>query len=114
MKSKLFSVLSLWITGTHAAAAILGLDGSNVILDSFIVVLKPKISDRVLSSHLSFADGIIGAHSTAASNSSFAFGSFKGYHLKASRDIVAQLAERDEVSLLLLFGRVRVWWLRGI
>ncbi|KAF2204347.1 subtilisin-like protein [Delitschia confertaspora ATCC 74209] len=98
MRSLLF-LLSVFVVGAHCAASILNSQSSKAIPNSFIVVLKPKISDEALTSHLSWADGVLKSKS-AARNSHFAFQGFKGYHLKAPKAVAVLLAESDEVDYI--------------
>lgn len=93
------ALLALFSVGAHSAASIRGLENSKAVPDSFIVVLKPSISDEALTSHFRWADGVLKSKS-GARKSAFAFKAFKGYHLQASATVASLLAESEEVGVI--------------
>jgi hypothetical protein len=92
----LLLLLTAFVASAHGKASILNADSLDAVPDSYIVVLKPAVSGEALTSHLSWADGVLHPRS-AARKSTFDFGAFKGYHLQASKAVAALLAESDEV-----------------
>ena len=101
MKSSLF-LASLFVIATHGAA-ILGLQSAKVVPDSFIVVLNPSVSEEALASHMRWADGVLKSKRSATKKTVYSFKGFKGYHLQASKDVAALLADSDDASTILSY-----------
>jgi hypothetical protein len=92
----ILTVLGTFLAGVHAIAPIVGVGNAKAVPDSYIVVLKRDISFAAVESHHRQTNKILGS----TKKSDFDLGGFKGYHVRASKSIVEQLAESDEASLI--------------
>lgn len=97
----IFSVLLL--AGVEAVAPIISVENADTVADSFLVILKNGLSTAEIQSHRSKTSGILGA-SGAIKKSDFDLGGLKGYHVRASKSVVEQIAKSDEESLFFDFA----------
>ena len=107
MKRPISFALTLFLTSVHAIGSLLGVDHPDVVPDSYIVVFKNDISNDALSSHRKQTDELL-SQTGDFQRSDFDIGSFRGYHLRASKSVAERLAESDEVGPRLSFGIVAV------
>jgi hypothetical protein len=96
MEALLF-LLGIFAIATHARAPIVGSTNSKALLDNYIVVLKPSVSDETFKSHLERANAIVQIANNDLAHSAFKLGAFKGYVIKASDGEISELAESDDV-----------------
>ncbi|KAK8862578.1 oryzin precursor [Apiospora arundinis] len=72
-------------------------DGSSAIPGQFIVVLKPNVTQEQMHYSVESATGILGG---SKPKHSYTFGSFKGYHVSASDDLIKSIANFTEVAYI--------------
>ena len=70
--------------------------GTFTIPGQFIVVLKPEMTQDDLRYSIDSAAGILNG---TKPKHSYTFGSFKGYHVSASDDLIKSIANFTEVTL---------------
>jgi hypothetical protein len=104
----LFFLLGIFAIAAHARAPIVGPTNSKALLNNYIVVLKPSISDETFESHLERANLIVQIASDDLAHSTFKLGTFKGYSIKASSGEISELAESAEVRARLKFSAKRI------
>jgi hypothetical protein len=85
-----------YIAPSFAVAPIIGTKSDKAVGNSFIVVLKQGISASAFESHLASTNSLL-VGPDAVRKSIFELEGLRGYHLKASRFVVEQLAEIDDV-----------------
>ncbi|KAK8094670.1 subtilisin-like serine protease-like protein PR1A [Apiospora hydei] len=94
---KSFVVLFTLPLAALAAPILEARAGASVIPGQFIVVLKSDSTQGQMESNLDSASTILGG---CKPKSSYYFGSFKGYHVSASEDLIRSIAALDEVTLV--------------
>ncbi|KAK7948101.1 serine protease [Apiospora aurea] len=92
---KSFAVLFTLPLAALAAPILEAREGAFIIPGQFIVVLKPNSTQDQMESSLDSAGTILGG---CKPQSSYYFGSFKGYHVSASDDLIRSIAALDEVD----------------
>lgn len=92
-----FSVLAVFVTSIQAVSSILGLENAKAIPGSYIVVLKKGLSSTAISSHLSWADGILNTSDDGATPKTFDVNGFRGYTIRTTKSVASMLAESDQV-----------------
>src|SRR4051812_11530841 len=108
MKRPISFALTLLLTSVHAIGSLVGIDHPDVVPNSYIVVLKNDISNDALYSHRKQTDELL-SQAGNSQRSDFDIGSFRGYHLRASKSVAEHLAESDEVGPWFSFGIVAVY-----
>ncbi|KAK8039349.1 subtilisin-like protease pr1a [Apiospora rasikravindrae] len=92
---KYFAALFTLPLAALAAPILEAREGSYAIPGQFIVVLKPNSTQDQLYASVDTAGGILGGSKPKLS---YSFGSFKGYHVSASDDMVKSIANFTEVA----------------
>lgn len=79
--------------------------GASAVPGEFIVVLKPEATQDDLHYNVESATSMLGGKKP---KHSYSFGSFKGYHVSASDELIKDIANFTEVRLVdvLPFGRL--------